>query len=62
MQTKSLLPPEKIEKAADKVKKVLDELNKILLGRPHLHKLVLVGILSKGHILLEGLPGLAKQH
>jgi MoxR-like ATPase len=31
-----------------------------LLGRGELHRIVLAGILSRGHILLEGLPGLGK--
>jgi MoxR-like ATPase len=39
---------------------VLGELDRALLGRAELHRLVLVGILSRGHILLEGLPGVGK--
>jgi MoxR-like ATPase len=39
---------------------ILAELDRILLGRPELHKLVLVGILAQGHILLEGVPGVGK--
>jgi MoxR-like ATPase len=31
-----------------------------LLGRKELHRLVLIGILSKGHVLFEGVPGLGK--
>ena len=31
-----------------------------MLGRKEVHRLVLIGILSRGHILLEGLPGLGK--
>src|SRR5262249_50068469 len=40
--------------------KILDQLDRILLGRTELHRLTLVGILSRGHILLEGLPGVGK--
>ncbi|NGO39282.1 AAA domain-containing protein [Limisphaera ngatamarikiensis] len=40
--------------------RVLAELDRILLGRSRLHRLVLIGILSRGHILLEGVPGLGK--
>jgi MoxR-like ATPase len=32
----------------------------MLLGRPELHTLVLAGILSRGHVLLEGVPGVGK--
>jgi MoxR-like ATPase len=32
----------------------------MLLGRPDLHRLVLAGILSRGHVLLEGVPGVGK--
>ena len=49
-----------VERASKNVERVLNELNRILVGRPELHKLVVTGILSKGHILLEGLPGVGK--
>ena len=39
---------------------MLQELDKILLGRSELHRTVLIGILSQGHILLEGVPGVGK--
>uniref|UniRef100_UPI0031E50E66 AAA family ATPase n=1 Tax=Saccharicrinis aurantiacus TaxID=1849719 RepID=UPI0031E50E66 len=36
------------------------EMNKVIVGQKHLIEGLLVGLLSDGHILLEGLPGLAK--
>jgi len=36
------------------------ELSKIIIGQDHLIERLLVGLLTGGHILLEGLPGLAK--
>ncbi len=39
---------------------MLAQLDQTLLGRRQLHRMVLVGILSRGHILLEGLPGVGK--
>jgi MoxR-like ATPase len=42
------------------IRAVLQQLDAMLLGRPQLHRIVLVGILSRGHILLEGLPGVGK--
>jgi MoxR-like ATPase len=37
-----------------------DALNKVLFGKPVLIDLVLTGLLARGHLLLEGLPGLGK--
>lgn len=36
------------------------ELGKTIIGQKHLQKMLMVGLLSGGHVLLEGLPGLAK--
>jgi MoxR-like ATPase len=56
----TILRPEELQPAAELVKKVLEQLDRVLLGRKELHRLVLIGILSKGHVLFEGLPGLGK--
>jgi MoxR-like ATPase len=55
-----ILKPEELEPAAELAKKVLEQLDRVLLGRKQLHRLVVIGILSKGHVLFEGLPGLGK--
>lgn len=61
MTTVDILVPQKdLLKASNETKQILAELDRILVGRPELHKMVLVGILSRGHILLEGLPGVGK--
>lgn len=36
------------------------ELNKALVGQKHMAERLLIGLLTQGHILLEGVPGLAK--
>ena len=36
------------------------EMNKVIIGQQHLIESLLIGLLSNGHILLEGVPGLAK--
>ncbi len=59
-KNQELVKPEKIKKVATYCRDVLGELDRILLGRETLHKMVLIGILSKGHILLEGVPGVGK--
>jgi MoxR-like ATPase len=56
----AILSPEELRPAADLAEKILEQMDRILLGRAQLHRLVLIGILSQGHILLEGLPGLGK--
>ncbi len=36
------------------------EMNKVIVGQKHLAESLLIGLLADGHILLEGVPGLAK--
>jgi len=36
------------------------EINKVIVGQEHMIDRLLIGLLGKGHILLEGVPGLAK--
>ena len=55
-----LLQPADVEPVAKLAQQILIQLDHALLGRPELHRLVLAGILSRGHILLEGLPGVGK--
>lgn len=59
-QAPTLLRPEELTPAREAVDGVLAELDRQLLGRTNLHRLVMAGILSQGHILLEGLPGMGK--
>lgn len=55
-----LVQPAELEPAVELANRVLAELDRILLGRRRLHRLVWIGLLSRGHILLEGVPGLGK--
>jgi MoxR-like ATPase len=48
------------EETARKAAAILDELEKAVVGRRRTLELVLIGILSGGHVLLEDLPGLGK--
>jgi len=45
---------------AGEVRKLTQALNQILYGQEDLVELVVTGLLARGHILLEGLPGLGK--
>ncbi len=49
-----------ISALAEKVKTLLDALNQAIFGQEALVELVVTGLLARGHILLEGLPGLGK--
>src|SRR4030067_393416 len=42
------------------VKKLSDEISKVIVGQKYLFERLLVGLLCDGHILIEGVPGLAK--
>jgi len=56
----TVLPPEDLRPASDLTARTLEQLGRVLLGQSDLHRMVLVGILSRGHILLEGVPGVGK--
>ncbi len=51
---------EKINHAAGFVSRINDELSKVIVGQQTMIERLLIGLLSNGHILLEGVPGLAK--
>ena len=51
---------EKIEKESAFVKVLTMEMNKVIVGQKHMVERLLIGLLGRGHILLEGVPGLAK--
>lgn len=51
---------ERIQKESSFVDIISMEMNKVIVGQKHLVESLLVGLLSGGHILLEGVPGLAK--
>jgi MoxR-like ATPase len=42
------------------VERLLDETGKVIVGQRYVVERVLIGLLSGGHVLLEGVPGLAK--
>lgn len=51
---------ERIEKESSFVDLISMEMNKVIVGQKHLVESLMIGLLSGGHILLEGVPGLAK--
>ena len=51
---------ERITHSATFIDKIHDEIGKVIVGQNHMVERLLIGLLSNGHILLEGVPGLAK--
>ncbi|MDG3583182.1 AAA family ATPase [Galbibacter pacificus] len=51
---------EKIEKESAFIDVLTLEMNKVIVGQKHMVERLLIGLLGQGHILLEGVPGLAK--
>jgi len=51
---------EKIEKESAFIDLLTLEMNKVIVGQKHMVERLLIGLLGQGHILLEGVPGLAK--
>ncbi len=44
----------------EKIKKVFDEVSKVVVGQNYMVNRLMIGLFTHGHILLEGVPGLAK--
>ncbi|MDA0195516.1 MAG: MoxR family ATPase [Bacteroidetes bacterium] len=44
----------------EKIKQVFAEVGKVIVGQEHMINRLLIGLFTQGHILLEGVPGLAK--
>ena len=51
---------EKIEKESAFVDILTQEMNKVIVGQKQMIERLLIGLIGRGHILLEGVPGLAK--
>ena len=51
---------ERIQKESAFVEMITMEMNKVIVGQKHLVENLMIGLLANGHILLEGVPGLAK--
>lgn len=51
---------ERVKQESDFVNTLMYEVGKVIVGQKYLMERLLIGILSNGHVLLEGVPGLAK--
>src|SRR5690349_11412160 len=51
---------EEVQRASAFVQPLFSELNKVIVGQKYLLERLCIGLLANGHLLLEGVPGLAK--
>ena len=51
---------ERISQASQFTDKLREEIGHVIIGQNHMLDRLLIGLLSNGHVLLEGVPGLAK--
>lgn len=51
---------EKISKESEFIDTLLAEIGKVIVGQKDMVERLVIGLLGNGHILLEGVPGLAK--
>jgi MoxR-like ATPase len=49
-----------VEEKSEFVRAILREMDKVIIGQKYMLERMLIGLLANGHILLEGVPGLAK--
>ena len=59
-ETRSLPSPEAVTAAQVKVARLVNELRRVILGKEQTIDEVVAALLARGHVLLEGLPGLGK--
>src|SRR5271169_199271 len=51
---------EQVKRESEFVRVLVGEISKVIVGQKYLIERLLVGLLADGHVLLEGVPGLAK--
>lgn len=51
---------EKVKRESEFLTRLTEEIRKVIVGQQYLIDRLLIGLLANGHVLLEGVPGLAK--
>jgi len=51
---------QQIETKSESIARLISEINKTIIGQEKMIESLLIGLLGNGHVLLEGVPGLAK--
>ena len=57
---KVVIDPELRKEHQVKITQVVDEVAKVVVGQKHMVNRLLIGLFTQNHILLEGVPGIAK--
>ncbi|MCP2042584.1 MoxR family ATPase [Pontibacter sp. HSC-36F09] len=60
MPAEELVYPDQVKDHQQKIKQVVQEVGKVVVGQSYMVSRLLIGLFTGGHILLEGVPGLAK--
>jgi MoxR-like ATPase len=58
--TSEALSPERLAAIAGRATEVTRAINRVFIGAPEIAELLLVTLFARGHVLLEGVPGVAK--
>src|SRR5262249_52415223 len=56
----ALLDPQSLTQSQQIGRSIVEEVGRVFIGNPALCEALLLGLLSRGHVLLEGVPGVAK--
>jgi MoxR-like ATPase len=51
---------QQVDGASQPFRELLEQMHRVIVGQDHLLRTMLLGLLSNGHLLIEGVPGLAK--
>jgi MoxR-like ATPase len=57
---RALLPPDRVADGQAKIARLVNELRRVILGKEKTIDEVVAALFARGHVLLEGLPGLGK--
>ncbi len=60
MQTDVRSVQEWVQRESGAIEEMMEEIRKVIVGQRYLLDRMVVGLLTRGHVLLEGVPGLAK--
>ena len=60
MSEETEINPDLAKEHQEKIQKVISEVGKVVVGQKHMIDRLLIGLFTQGHILLEGVPGIAK--
>jgi MoxR-like ATPase len=60
VDTTSLITPDRVADAQAKITRLVESLQRVILGKERTIDEVVAALLARGHVLLEGLPGLGK--